>query len=353
MKKFLVGVGNLFAYDNNENLLFQSKTMSTSGIDISTSNTEIRGGQGHQLQYVYYYGGALTLTLTDTQFNLAMIAANVGSSITTDNDIWYEETITLGSGGNGTVTYTPLVTPDGSSTIYGWVTYASGATEKVSFSTKDFTTSLGSENDIVCVRYYRNDAAARQIQINSNFIPSIARVVVDTQLASSTTDISGATIVGSVQVEIPSAQFTGAQAIDMSSDGVSTTPLEIMALAYQSSASGACSASSYYATITEIINNANWYDNIVRLAVSDADIDLLTTDDPYTIVVWAIPETGSAFIVPTVADLSFTSEDAAVATVALHTGIVTVVGAGTTGISIYVTDKASVTGSAIVTVTAP
>jgi hypothetical protein len=126
-----------------------------------------------------------------------------------------------------------------------------------------------------------------------------------------------------------------------------------MALAYQSSASGACSASSYYATITEIINNANWYDNIVRLAVSDADIDLLTTDDPYTIVVWAIPETGSAFIVPTVADLSFTSEDAAVATVALHTGIVTVVGAGTTGISIYVTDKASVTGSAIVTVTAP
>jgi len=46
MKKFLAGVANVFAYDQSDNLLFSSKTLLDSSIDIQTSNTEVRGGQG-------------------------------------------------------------------------------------------------------------------------------------------------------------------------------------------------------------------------------------------------------------------------------------------------------------------
>lgn len=46
MKKFLAGVASLFAYDQNDNLLFSSKTMLDDSINISTSNAEVRGGQG-------------------------------------------------------------------------------------------------------------------------------------------------------------------------------------------------------------------------------------------------------------------------------------------------------------------
>jgi hypothetical protein len=349
-KKFMVGVGIAYAYDTSENLLFMSKTLSTSGIEISTSNSEVRAGQGNALQYVYYHSGAMSLSLTEVQWNLAMLAANIGSTITTGNNVWTEETVTL-TGGAGSVLGTPIVSPDGSSTKYGWVTNnLTGVTEKVEFSIKSFTTTVATTGD-VCVRYYSADAASRSVQVNASFVPTIARIVIDTQLASSETDVSSGSIIGKVQCEIPRAQFSGAQTINMASDGTSTTDLTAMALSYESG-SGGCASGGYYAKITEIIDSANWYDEVVRLAAGDADIDLLTTDDPYTIVVWAVPETGSAFICPN-ADLDFASEDTGVATVGAHTGIVTVIGEGTSGISIAITAKPTVTGSAIVTISAP
>jgi hypothetical protein len=349
-KKFMVGVGIAYAYDTSENLLFMSKTLSTSGIEISTSNSEVRAGQGNMLQYVYYHSGAMGLTLTDVQWNLAMLAANVGSSIVTGNNVWTEETVTL-TGGAGSVTGTPIVTPDGSSTKYGWVTNnLTGVTEKVAFSTKAFTTTVATTGD-VCVRYYNADAASRSVQINGNIIPTVARIVIDTQLASSETDVGFGSIIGKVQCELPRAQFSGASTFDMASDGTSKTELKANALVYDSG-SGGCASSGYYAKITEILDSANWYDEVIALAPSDADIDMLTTDSPLTMVVYAIPSSGSAFVCPN-ADLTFASGTAGTCTIGANTGVITVVGAGSSAISISITSKATVTGAANVTVTAP
>lgn len=352
-KKFLVGVGQVFAYDSNENLLFTSKTLSTSGIEVSTSNTEIRGGQGNALQYVYYHTGAMSLNLTDTQYNLGMIAANVGSSIVTNNDIWDSEEVTLGAGGTGSVTNgTPKVTPDGNTTIYGWVEHGNGTSEKVAFTGSGFTSLLGSENDKVCVRYFRNDSASRSVTVEANFIPSIARIVIDTQLASSNTDISGASIIGKVQVEVPKAQFSGAQSIEMTSDGVSNTPLTANALAYTSS-TGGCSSSGYYAKITEIINSASWYDNVIALAILDNDIDLEVGDPDVTLQVYAVPSSGSSFLVPDYGDLDFASSETDYATVGVHTGVVHAVAAGVSIITATIHDKNTVQATATATITAP
>jgi hypothetical protein len=350
-KKFLIGVGNVYYYDTSDNLLFQSKTMSTSGLEVAVSNTEISGGYSNVLQFNLVHSPRLNLTLEDTQWNLGYIAANTGSTITTSASVWASETVTLGSGGAGTlVDSTPIATPDAqSAAIYGWVTYADGSYEKVEFSTKAFSTTLGAENDVVCVRFYVTDAAARQVQINSNFVPTIGRAVVETQLASSETDVASGSVIGRVQFEIPRLQLAGSQSITMTADGYSNSPLSGMALAYDSG-SGACNTGSYLGKVTEIIDSANWYDQVIYLALSDSDLDLVVAGADQTLIVWAIPMSGSAFIAPN-ADLDFASDTTGVATVGAHTGVVHAVGAGIAGISVKITAKTTVECAAIATVT--
>ena len=347
-KKFLVGVGNVYAYNKaTSDLLFTSKAMLDTSIEVSTDSTNINGGQGNPLQFIYFHTPEMSLTLTDTQFNLEMIAANVGSTIVTGDDVWTEETVTLGGGGAGSVTGTPIVTPDETSTIYGWVTQSDGTTTRVTFTGQGFTLAGGTSGEDVCVRFYETDSAARSVTINANFIPSSVRLVIDAQLASGdSSDISGSSIIGKVQFEIDTAQLSGSQSIEMSSSGVSTTPLTAMALA--SSAVGGCTGSGVYGAIKEIINSANWYDNVQFLAVANDPVEL-THPDTEQLIVWAIPSTGASFQVPDLTSLTFVSGTPAVATVSVGS-LVTSVSAGSSLISIEVTAKTSVATTANVVI---
>jgi len=348
-KKFLVGVGNVYYYDTNDNLLFQSKTMSTSGLEVAVSNTEISGGYSNVLQLVFFHSPRLNLTLTDTQWNLAYIAANVGSSIVTGNNVWSEESVTLSAGLVGTITGTPLATPDAAgATIYGWMTHSSGVTEKLEFATKSLTSAVGTSGEVVCVRYYNANAASRRVQITSNFVPTIGRMVIDQQLAQTESTAAAGTVVGRVQFEIPRAILAGSQNIEMTSDGVSNSPLSASAVAYD--ATGSCTTGSYLANITEIIDSALWSDDVVMLVASDPDIDIVVAGTDQTLVIWAVPSVGSAFICPN-ADLDFASDTTGVATVPAHTGVVHAVGAGIAGISFCITAKTAVIGAAVATVT--
>ena len=78
-KKYLVGVGTVRAFEGN-NLIFVGKTLIESSMEISVSSTDIRGGLSNALLGQYFHDSALSLTITDAQFNLPMIAKNVGTS---------------------------------------------------------------------------------------------------------------------------------------------------------------------------------------------------------------------------------------------------------------------------------
>jgi len=345
MKKFLCGVADAYFYSTDEVLLFSSKSMLDDSLEINVSNTEIRAGKGDALQYNYFHTSSFNLTLTDVQFNLSMISANVGEEIATSTDIWHEEEITLTSGGAGSVTYTPKVTPDGDTTVYGWVTQQDGTTTRVTFSTKDFTLAGGATGEVVCVRYYKNDTAARYIEIPANIIPKIGRLVLEAQLFSSNSgDANGATLIGRVEVSIPRLQLSGSQTISMSSSGVSNTPLKGMALAHNEAG---CNGSGVYAKITEVITNANWYDNVAYLAVLD-DTITLTVGQTSQLAIYGIPSVGSAFLVP-MTDLTFTSGTPAKATVSAGGLITYIAGSGTSLVTISITNKSAVTTAVNVT----
>ncbi len=338
MRKFLCGVANAFAYDTNDNLIFSSKTMLTDSIDITTDKQEIRSGQGNQLQTIYYHTSGMNISLEEQQFNLSMIAKALGSSVVTGANIWKEETVTL-TGSAGSVTGTPIATSSG--TIYGWAELSDGSTERFTFSTKSFTLVGQSTGDVV-VRYYEADADARQVKVNANIIPSVARIVLDAQLFSGESTTTS-TLIGKVLVEIPKAQLDGGVALELSTTGVSKTPLKAVAL------SSIISGSSAYATITEVVNSANWYDSVTMLAIQD-DTIALTHPDTENLVVWAIPNNGDAPFIAPVADLDFTSGTVGTCTVGLHTGLITTVAAGTSVITCVITSKNTVGTTANVTV---
>lgn len=268
MKKFLVSVADVRGYTQDDVLLFEGKTELDSSIETTLSNTDVRGGKGNQLQYIFYHTAELKATITESQFSLDYLALNVGSSINVGSDMYIDETITLAAGG-GTVTGVPVATTAGIK--YGWVTFSDGTIERVTFSGSTFTTSKTSSTDTVCVRYYNNEASARQIKITADMIPATIKLVMEATLCSS--DVSTNKI-GTVQIIIPKASMTGAFTLDMKPDAVSSTPLSIRALASSSTGGGCAGSQPIYAEIIEKIDGAHWYDDVVSLAVVGGDFTL-------------------------------------------------------------------------------
>lgn len=236
LRKFLTSVADVYAYDDSDNLLFVAKTLMDTAIDVKLGSTEIRGGRGAQLEYIYYHSNAMTINLTDTQFNLAFLGDTVGSDITVGSDVYTEETITLGASGGGTVTGTPLAIQG--TTIYGWVSQIDGTTERVTFSGSTFASSSGTSGDVVCVRYYALNAASRSITVPANAIPKVVRLVLEAQLNSSDQSTNK---IGVLQVIVPKATLTGNFNLALKTDSVSNTPLSAVALASQDLTTAACS----------------------------------------------------------------------------------------------------------------
>ena len=110
--------------------------------------------------------------------------------------------------------------------------------------------------------------------------------------------------IGMVQVIAPSVTLSGAFTLSMKADGVSNTPLSATALAYNGApGTDACANEPYYARIIEIIDSANWYDNVIGLSVQAGDFTMANSTT-HNLLVWAIPASGSAFVAPN-ADLDF------------------------------------------------
>jgi hypothetical protein len=338
-----IKVGKTYNYDSNDNLLWVGKTLLKSAITVTTGSQKLNAGPGNVLQMVYYHTGELALEQEEQQFNLTMISKTLGASIVTGASVWQEENVVL-TANAGVVTGTPIATSSG--TIYGWAELSDGSTERFTFSGSNLTL-VGQATGTVCVRYYATNSSARQLTVNANIIPSVVRTVVEAQMfTGDPNNVSTSTLVGKVLVEVPRLQLDGSATLTLSTTGASSTPINGTALA---SAVAGCSTSGVYATITEVVNSANWYDGISMLAIADDTIAMSPTITSYTIPVWAVPTNGDAAFIAPVADLTFLSGTPATATVGAHTGILTRVTSGSSIITCSISNKSTVNTTATVT----
>ena len=343
MKKFLVSTADVYGYDSNDNLLFVGKTLLDSSIETTLSNTDVRAGKGNQLQYIYYHTAEMNITINEAQFSLEFLALNTGSSIETGANIWTEESVTVTNGAGVVTQGTPLAIQ--TQTIYGWVTKEDGTVERVAFSGAGFTLADSSYNGTVCVRYYTNDASARKVTVYADMLPSTIRLVMVGTLASSDSTTNQ---IGTVQIEVPRASMTGAFTLSMTPDAVAQTPLSVRALASTETAGGCSGNRPIYATITEKVNGAKWYDNVIALAIKGGDFNLKSGDSK-TLQVYAIKNDGSAAFLAPVGGITFVSSETSKATV--EGGIVSGVGAGSSTIKATITEVPEIDANVVVTVT--
>lgn len=347
---FTAGVANakIFVGDT---LVLNASTLSTSSINFNVSSTQLRGGQSNALFGQYFYDSAMTVDLTDIMWDLDWIAMNTGSVVENGSNIFETEKIVLTAGGNGTVNGTPIAIDN-----YGTIGWASKPDEnnwtRVIFSGKDFSVPGAADGDTYCVLYESAQSAARRIVISSTFIPQTVKLVLTGLLyagevgATPTALGENNSIAGRFEVVIPRFQFSGTQQLSLTSTGVSNTPMSGNALAV---AAIDCSNSGYYAIITEYLNNAKWYDNVIDIAVAGGGIELTTGGDQM-LVVRAIPTSGAAYTIGN-SNFTFTSKNPEIATVD-ETGLVKAVAAGETAITVEATDKPELEGIAYVIVTA-
>jgi hypothetical protein len=346
-RKFLTSVADVLAYDESDNVVFIAKTLLDSSIEVSLGSAPVRGGRGNQLQYIYYHTGEMKFNLTDTQWNLAMLASTMGS--TQDSNNYYKEESVTVTGSAGSVSATPLAFITGG-TIYGWATSPLGVTQRLVIGTNKAFTVTGTETSgSWCLRYYTlNATVGKKVTIKANMIPEVVKLVMETQLNSA--DVTTNKI-GIVQIIAPRVNLSGAFTISMKADGVANTPLTGTALAYEETSSG-CSSSPYYAQIIEVIDSTNWYDTVTSLAIEGGAYSMAKSTTR-TVVVWAIPSTGAAFI-PPVADLSFSIAEGTATgiTIGAQTGIVTsATTAGTATLTCVITAATTIDATTIVTVT--
>ena len=345
MKKFLVSTANVYGYDSDDNLLFVGKTLMDSSIETSLSNTDVRAGQGNQLQYIYYHTAEMNITINEAQFSLEFLALNTGSKITTGADVWTTETVSVVNG-VGSVNGTPLAITG--STLYGWVTDKNDKTDRITFEGNSFTMSDLTYTGDVCVRYYTRNAAARQITIYADMVPSIIRLVMEAQLCSSDATTNR---IGTVEIVVPKASMTGAFTLSMTPDSVAQTPLSVRALASTVTTGGCDSNKAIYATITEVLYASNWYDNVIALAIEGGDFSL-EAGASKQLKVFAIPSDGSAAFLVDASKLTFAADGDA--SISVSNGLVSVSSEGQSGntatIKATITDKAEIDANIVVTV---
>lgn len=350
MKKFLVSTANVFGYDQNGNELFRGVSMLDTSIETSLSNTDVRGGQGNKLLYVYYHTAEMNITVNNAEFSLDFLALNVGSNITIGADMFIDETVEVTNGSGSVVKSIPLAFD--TTTVYGWVSLPNvDAIQRVEFAAGGSFTLTGDYANYtgdVCVRYYGNEITAREVTVYADMLPANIRLVMEAVLASSD---STSNKIGKVQVIVPRASMTGAFTLSMTPDSVASTPLNVRALAYErTQAKGGCEGNRpIYAEIIEYIENQNWYDNVSALAIEGGDIKAKVGEE-INLKVYAMREDGTApFLAPT-DGITFSSEDTEVATISGN--MITAVAAGTTSIKATITELPEVNATIFVTVEA-
>ena len=343
IRKFIAGVANVDMIVGNQ-IIASAKTLLDSSINISSSAEDVRGGIGNKLLGKYYHTSTMDITLTDVDFKLEYLAFQTGSVIEQVADIFVNEQVTINSNA-GTLTGTPAEYED-----YGtiaWVTLpGSDDYETVTVNGKNFEYEAV-DGTVVCVKYVKADNAARSITISSNFIPSEVKLVMTANLyrAGTSTALSDSSKVGTIQVIVPRFQFNGQQELSLTSSGYCQVPISGSAL---DNPTADCSEGGYYATIIETLDEVKWYENVTTLAIEESDVDL-TVGGTKKLVVRAVPKNGKAFIAP-VEDLTFTSANTSTATVT-DAGVVTGVAAGTTYVTVVITEATDVSAIAEVTVT--
>ena len=321
---------------SGDQLIGIGKTLSDTTFNTSITAEEVRGGPGNLLYGQYFHDSSLTVSITDAMFNLRYVAANLGVDVTKGGITVYEsgkagEAVT--TPGQIALTNTPVAF-DGS--VIGW--YKKPADDNWTVATINGETMLvpgAIAGESYCIKYFYQNENAESITIKAQFAPKVLHLVLINDLYSgSAADVAASSSkYGRLITDIPNFQLDGNVNLAWAATSAATVPLNGKALAYDESTS--CEEDPVYGTMTQEVFGAKWQDDVIALAIENADMELANNGSEQLIVRAVFG-----------GNIASQRKDAANFTFAVATGSATYIDVDNTG---KVTAKAAGTGYVTVT----
>ena len=267
-----------------------AKTLTESTFDFSITAEDVRGGQGNGLLGRYFHDSNMQVTLVDAMFDLQYMALSLGVNLESGGLSVKEEELTVGVDGTVTASETPVAF---TGSMIGWYKKPSDTEWSIgTFTGSKMAVSGGSQNDTYCVKYFYINENARSITIKSQYVPAELHVVIMNDLyAGDVGSQSDATRYGRLITDIPRLQMDGNQTLSLAATSAATVNLTGSALAVLSG--DTCEEDPYYGTMTEEIYGAKWQDDVVAIAVENAEMEL-STNASETLIVRAVYGKGMA-----------------------------------------------------------
>lgn len=298
-KYFLGSVGTVEAFRRNKNgdleLAFRSKTLTDSGINISTTKDDIRAGTGAPIQFSFYHDPSVEINLTDVIFDEKYIEAQLGADFKQGGDAYQSET-KKASGSKITLDKVPVALSAGcnSAEVVVWLTekgkdnWRRVDAANVTALSKEVTGLV--DNTEYCVRYLADDSDVRVAQITSEILPQELFLIITAPVFSGDScSASNGKKAGDITYEIPRFKLNGAQ--DFAMNMSSNQPMSLAGSALASE-DGCEMTSSGLLRIIVRYNDQRWYTNLKDL-IPDEDF-LKVGDAPH---IYALLKDGDLFLV--------------------------------------------------------
>lgn len=356
--RYAKGFSEAYVFDvSSGDLLLYSNKFKTGNIATSMNNGAIEGGLGNRLLLNIPDTTRVTGSFETADFSLEARGLQMGSTVQYNGVSLIRERIVATSTAL-TVSKTPASAYGQASSEQVYNCYVGNdgvnyGVDKTSREIQGFTAVVGQE---YCVLYYSEVLSAESLAVPTSFAPVIGSMVIKTPIYSENGNSAmNSSLAGYLYNFYPRAQFIGGDAgINGSQTEATTTSWNFEVLAYDE-ADETCSEcandNSVYGYMVYVpCNQADTLSAVKGLAIVGGVLNVAVDGTVQTPVFYYMDN--GQLITPTYADLTFTSADAATASVGANTGVITGVAAGNTTITATVTAKPTLTAQVSVTVTA-
>lgn len=334
MKNYVAGGAGRALLFLGEQLYAVGNTLNSNAIHFSITAEDIRGGRKNVLLAQYFHDPSMSLDLTNVLFNFDELALTTGNTIVQGGLSLKEEPATIAANDTATLTQTPVAPVGMGGQIYIWYKKPTDRDWKNVIYTTGTTVTIpgATQGDTYCLKYFWNNENARSMTLKAAYEPAEVQLVliqdlypVEVQKGVTTPGAKA----GNFITICPRYKLNGTTDLDFSAGSVVGTSLSGNVLSVEDENS--CEGEQIFGYMTQEIFSEKWQDNVVALAIENADLDM-NQNDTETLIVRAVFGNGMASQRKDNSNFTFTvaSSPAATAadvTVGSNTGVVS---AGTT-----------------------
>lgn len=272
-----VGKAEAFRYDpatGERTIAFVSKTLTDSGLNISTTKDDIRAGEGAPIQFSFYHDANVEITLTDVLWKPEYLEAQLGANFSFGSEDYINDEVTFEK---GEVTYTKTINkipfPCEEDYLVWGAKKGTDDWRKITYDATAQKLTLAKASGPYCIRYLGPVDNAKQAEITSTIIPEELFLVITAPIfAGDACAASKGKAAGHITFEIPRFQLNGSQEFTMNMSSNQTMSLAGVALA---SESAQCDVNGgKLLRIIEVINDRDWRDEIESLIVDEESLEV-------------------------------------------------------------------------------